>query len=1190
MLLKGSVRLALFCAVVSLPLAAQTTGGSITGTVMDAQNAVVPKATVKATNLEQNAVFTTSTDASGIFVFPQLQPAGYAVTVEKDGFRKFEQRGVVLEANTALALPPIKLEVGAVTQAVEVVAQGEQVQTSSDRGDTIVSKQLESVEVKGRTYLALLQLNPGVRTDRDFSTNTNELGNIYANGSRGNQQHLTINGVTDTDYGANGRMLATVSVDAVQELKVLTGNYTAEYGFGSGAEISVVTKSGATAFHGAGYWYFRDKGMNANTWRNNRDGVAKAYYHQNYVGYQIGGPVYIPHKFNTGKEKLFFFWSEEYQRQLFPADGNGNSIFRTQVPTALERQGDFSQSVDKNNCPITTGKTGCPSPPMILDPTTRVPYPNGQIPQSLLYGPGIKLLNLLPLPNAPGNTGYNYVYQASGVVPRHEQTLRMDFNPTEKWRLYGTWVQTPTDYVDINASPSGYGIMPNFPITSVKFNHPALMSTLNVMRILSPRMTNEASFALNYHANRINPDNPAAISNSATGINLPTLYPQFAGYIPNFGFAGTRLGTSPTLKYVGVGSNGAYAPWFGPVTILEWADNFSLVRSKHLIKAGIYYHRDRKGQMAYLESEGVYDYGDSASNPYDTHDGFANAALGVYTSFTQANHLLSGQYRFTNLEWYAQDTWRVTPRLTLDYGLRFYWIQPWFDNQMQISNFFPSLYDRSKAPLLYQPALDASNSRVAVDPRNPSVTLPNAYIGTVIPGTGPLDNGILQAGHGINQYVNKAPGIKLAPRFGVAFDLTGHQNLIFRAGGGIMYDRPEGNEIFSLLGNPPEALQTTLVNGLVKQLSPAAAITGVPTLSGVAGGALDYGGKDPTAYKFNAGIQVRLPWSMLLDTSYVGNLGRHLIYNYPLNAIPYGADYLPQNQDPTKVKLSPTATLGSNAYDAQFLRPFNGFGAIGQNVLGASSNYNSLQVTLRRRFASGLFLGMSYTWGRCMDAEGVRIDGKTRFGTYAPCSYDVGQTLVFNYVYELPKIDRLGAFNNPVTRAVFNGWQVAGTTLFRSGTPFSVGYSISGYGNAQLTGSPDFGARVKLVGDPRAGIGEDPYNRINPAAFLPPQPGSVGLESGYNYMRNPGLNNWDLTLQKSIPLGGEKVHMVLRADAFNAFNHTQFNGINSTISYASPTSTAPIPSSLFPANINGFGTVSGTAPARIMQVTAHIVF
>ncbi|MBV9085672.1 MAG: carboxypeptidase regulatory-like domain-containing protein, partial [Acidobacteriaceae bacterium] len=913
---------------IALTLPAQTTSGSITGTVVDPQGAAVPGATVIATDIDRNTTLTGKTDTAGNFVFPQALPSRYTITVKSQGFKKYEERGLVLLANSVLSVPPIKLEVGTLNQSVEVISRGEQVDTATaERGDTIVSQQLNNIQVKGRTYLGLLQLSPGVRTDRDFSTNTNELGNIYADGSRGNQQHLTVNGVTDTDYGANGRMLVTVSLEAVQEFKVLTANYQAQYGFGSGAEISVVTKSGTNNFHGMTYWYFRDKALNANTWRNNRDGVAKPYFHQNYLGYQIGGPIYIPNKFNTNKDKLFFFWSDEYQRQLFPADANGNSIFRTNMPTALERQGNFSQSVDKNGCPLTSAgpaKANCPRPPGILDPITRQPYPNGIIPAQNLYMPGIRLLNLLPLPNAPGNTGFNYVYQPSGTVPRHEQTLRLDFNPTDKWRIYGTWVNLPQDVVDINASPAGYQIMPNFPITPVSFRHPGFMSTLNATRIISPAMTNEASFAVNYHQNRIFPDNPSAISNSATGINLPTLFPQAAGYIPNFGFSGTRIGTSPTLKYVGVGSNGAYAPWSGPVTILEWVDNFSSVHNNHLVKAGIYVHRDRKDQTAFLESEGVYDFGDSASNPFDTNFGFANAAVGVYSSFTQATHLLTGHYRFSNVEFYGQDTWKITSRVTLDYGLRAYWIQPAYDQELQTSNFLPNLYNPSQTPLLYQPALTSSNVRVAVDPRNPSVTLPAAYIGTIIPNTGPLTNGIRQAGQGINKYLMDPGGIRLGPRLGVAIDLTGRHNLVFRAGGGVMYDRYQLNEIFSLIGNPPEALQTTVVNGLVNQLNPSAAIIGAPSLSGVAGGAIAYGGGIPTSYKYSAGIEAALPFSMVLDTSYVGTLGRHLLYNYPLNAIPYGADYLPQNQDPTKVRLSPTAILGSNAYDSVFLRPYHG--------------------------------------------------------------------------------------------------------------------------------------------------------------------------------------------------------------------------------------------------------------------------
>lgn len=472
--------------------------------------------------------------------------------------------------------------------------------------------------------------------------------------------------------------------------------------------------------------------------------------------------------------------------------------------------------------------------------------------------------------------------------------------------------------------------------------------------------------------------------------------------------------------------------------------------------------------------------------------------------------------------------------------------------------------------------------------------MPAAYLGTIVPGTGPLTNGILQAGQGINKYLTDPGGIKLGPRLGIAIDLTGHHNLVFRAGGGITYDRYQLNEIFALIGNPPQALQTTLVSGLVNQLNPAAAITGAPSLSGVAGGAISYPGGVPASYKYSAGIQASLPFSMVLDTSYVGTLGRRLLYNYPLNAVPYGADYLLQNQDPTKVRASPNAILGSNAYDSVFMRPYRGFGSINLESFGATSNYNALQVSLRRRFASGLFFGASYTWSKCMatgsnDGTGFRIDGRSRSALYGPCDYDVRHMLVLNYVYPLPGISRFARFNNAMTRAVFNGWQLSGTTTLRSGTPFSPSYSIAGYGNAQLTGSPDFGARLKLVGDPLTGSSDSPYNRLNPAAFLPPQPGSLGLESGINYLRNPGLDNWDLSLQKSIALR-EKLHVELRADAFNAFNHPQFNGINNTLNHASPTSTAPLPSSLLPNNINGFGTVTGTAPPRIMQLMLRVVF
>src|SRR5215510_9329787 len=292
MRVRRIVEIAFWLWLMSWPSAAQTINGSISGAVLDPQAAVVPQAKVTARNTDQTTSTSTTTDSAGNFVFAQLPPANYTLAVEAVGFKKFEQHDVILNANTSISVGKLTLQVGAVGETVEVIAQGEQLQTeTAERGSSLVGTQLENIQVNGRSYLALLQLVPGTYTDRQFDLNTNEIGNIFSNGSRGNQQSLTLNGVSNTDYGANGRMIVTVSLDSVQEIKVLTSNYEAQYGKNAGAQISVVTKAGTQSFHGSGYWYYRDKGMNANTWINNRDGIAKPLYHFNYLGYTIGGPV-----------------------------------------------------------------------------------------------------------------------------------------------------------------------------------------------------------------------------------------------------------------------------------------------------------------------------------------------------------------------------------------------------------------------------------------------------------------------------------------------------------------------------------------------------------------------------------------------------------------------------------------------------------------------------------------------------------------------------------------------------------------------------------------------------------------------------------------------------------------------------------------------------------------------------------
>ncbi len=1160
---------------------AQTISGSISGSVVDAQGAPVAGAAVAIKNADTNATVTVKTSELGVFVVPNLQAATYSIGIEQPGFKKYEQSNIVLTANTNISVGQITLEVGALQQTVEVVAQGAQLETeSAEQATSIVGTQIENTQVNGRSVLTLLTLVPGMYMDgNDFSIANNQTGNIYTNGTRGTTFNLTLNGASNIDTGSNTKMMATVSLDSVKEFRVLTSNFDAQYGKNSGGQIMVITKSGTKDFHGSGYWYFRDRGLNANSWLNNRDNVRKPYYHFNYEGYTIGGPAYIPGKFNRSKEKLFFFWSEEYQQQLIP-----EGVRRITVPTALERKGDFSQTLANNN-PATPYH-----PKDYLNGGS--PFPGDVIPASRLYAPGLALLNLYPLPNIAGQTGFNYQSQVASSEPRHEQLLRLDYNATDKWRFFGSLTHLAKDALTGSYCPSGYSLCPNFPLTPIKYDHPGYVLTLNATRTISPTMLNETIFDIAHHPVTVLPADPAALTRATTGITLPTLFPPYADWIPRVSFNGTRISNAPSFDTGG----GEWTPFQTYNSTIEWIDNFSKVFEKHVVKAGVFIHRNRKNQSAYAKTGGHYDFGDNSSDPYDTGFGFANAALGTYYSFAQANQYVIGQYRYTNAEFYLQDTWKVHRRLNLNYGVRGYYIQPYYDKGENTANFLPNLYDPKQAVRLYWPALDANGTKVGLD-RATGQTVPTYLIGQIVPGSGDFANGLRQAGKGISPYLMKSPGILLAPRVGLAWDVTGNANLVFRAGMGIYYDRYQGNQIFNTIVNPPVIIQPTLYNGFAQSIGQGATqYFGPPGLT-----AIDYNGNIPTVMNYSAGIQAKLPKAVRLDVNYVASVSRHLMEVININALPYGAYFQPQNQDPTKVKSNPTAVLGSNAYDTNFLRPYQGYGDINYEGFGATANYNSLQVKANRQFTSGLFVSSAFTWGKCLgtafgDSDQFRIDNLSRQMLYAPCNFNIPYNLTVNYVYPIPGARHWGRLNNVATRAMFDGWQISGLTIFRNGTPYSAGYSIPGYGNNQLTGSnTTYGARVYVVGSPTQGTSDSPYNRINPAAFLPPMVGSIGTESSRNYMVGPGVNNWDMAVQRQVNLMAEgRLKLNFRADAFNVFNHAQFSGVNSTVNFKAindPTVTnLPYNSSGVLTNKNGFGTINGVRSARVMQFVVRLTF
>jgi outer membrane receptor protein involved in Fe transport len=1172
--------LLLVALILAVPGFAQNISGSLSGRLIDQQGATVANATITVVEPSKNTTDTTKTSAQGDFVFPALQPGNYTVTAELTGFKKSEKTGIVLEANTKLALGDVIMEVGSITESVEVAAQATTLQTESvDRSSTINNRQMTNIQVNGRSPLDMAKLIPGVVATGNFQVGgTGGLSGVQANGSRGTSNQATINGIGNVDTGSNGGQNVSISLDSMAEFKILTGTYQAEYGRNAGAQVSMVTKSGSDQFHGSAYFYHRHDDLNANTWINNAKAQPRNLYRYNDPGFTIGGPLYIP-KILPTKDKLFFFWSEEWQNQLVP-----NTPHNVLVPTALERAGNFSKSVDSNGKPIT-----------IRDPNTQVALPGNIVPASELYAPGQALLNLFPQPNVTGQVGYNYTSQISGHTPRREDLVRVDYNLSQKLRVFGHYIGNSQPIV----YPYGSFVLGiNVPITPIDYPNPGYSWAAGATYIINPTTTNEFNMGITHNSIDI-VEQGTALTRTTSGINLPLLYPKAVqdDYIPGFNFSGTNISSSYSPVFTSLGD----APFHNYNTTIDISDNVAKIWGTHTFKAGLYMQRSRKNQSSFGNSNGQYNFGDTSANPYDTGYGFSNAATGVYQSFDQASSYINGQYRYWNIEGFIQDTWKITPRLTLDYGLRISWYQPQYDASLQASTFVLSQWNPAQAPRLYQPTL-IGGKRQAYDPTTGQV-LPAADIGYEVPNSGNPFNGVCQAAKCVNKYLQENRKPQLGPRFGFAWDVTGKQNVVVRAGAGIYYDRFQGNRVFDMVRNPPEGLDPTSLYGFAQNVNPNNVLLAPLTLY-----AADPTAKLPTTYNYQFSIQNKLPWDMMLDTAYVGSQGRHLQDNRNLNPVPYGADFLPQNQDPTLVAANSKALPGNNALSANFLRPLQGYAQINLYESAATANYNSLQVSLNKRATTGLFFGLAYTWSKALtnatsDTTFVRADNLTNAADYAPASFDRRQIFAINYVYTLPNL----LWGNRITHAVTNGWQWSGVVQASTGAPFTPTYSISGVGNQNITGNSlasttSEGGRLALVPgcNPYTNT-SNPWNRLNAACFTAPQPGSLGLESGLNFLYQPGLINFDMSLQKQFSIK-ERLHFQFRVDAFNVFNHTNFTNLNTVLNFTGSypggltVSNAPYNAAGQLVNQNGFGavttnTVGNTYGApRILQMVVRVTF
>ncbi len=1189
----------LFLLVLTIAVSAiaQTTSGSIAGNIADPNNAAISGATVKLVDAAKNFTLTATTDSEGRFVFPTVPPGTYTLNIEAKGFKKSERTGLLLVANDKMTLGDIALEVGQTSETVTVTAEATQVQAeSAERSYGVQGEIVQNIAVNGRGFVNLASIATGVVFTNNTANNEN-IQDVAANGLRRSANNLQLDGVAIVDTGNNGTMIS-VNLDAIAEFKVLTSNYQAEFGRSAGAQISAVTKGGGKDFHGSFYAFRRHDGMNANTWLNNRNStptnqINKPRLDQRDIGYTIGGPVYIPGVFNKDKDKFFFFFSQEHQKRFTPPA----APVRVTVPTALERAGDFSQTRDNAgnlfpyirdytlNLPCNaTDQSGCFKDGGVL----------GKIPANRIFTPGLNILKIYPLPNRTGTVGFNYETQEPTSDPQRQDLYRGDWNVNEKWRATGKYLynkRSPT-------FPYGSFVLgTNLPDYPARFPNNRYSVTGTVTGSINPTTVLEVTFGQSHNFIDILPGN----SNfSRAGLNLtgiPLLFPSAVQIDapPRFIFNGGRIANGPNI-----GSNNA--PFFNFNTTRDWSVSLAKIKGSHNLKFGWFWQNSFKPQSSFAAANGDYNFVDNAANPFDTQFGFANAATGVYNTFNQASDYVIGQYRYNNVEWFAQDNWKVTNRLTFDYGMRFYWIQPQFDEDGQTGNFLPDRYNRSNAPLLYRPICIGNtnpcsgNNRRAVDPRllvsgfvpSAANTLANVFIGRLVPNTGSITNGVLQAGQdGLPKGTYDNRGVHFAPRFGFGYDLFGDQSFVIRGGGGVFFDRPQGNTVFDLVQNPPTTIAPTLNFGLMQQLNQGQVLLAPPNLV-----AFDLEGKVPTTYAYNLGIQYKMPYSVVLDVSYVGTSAQHQLQRRNINAPSYGAAFQAANQDPT---LATSATPGATALPVDFLRPFPGFGNISYIEPSVSSNYHSLQISAQRRYTKGLLVGVNYTWSKVLGTQSNDLPGINGFGAphvldnrranYGPLDFDRRNNFNVNWVWDLPK-----ATDNKGLGHLLNGWQLSGIYRYLSGGPYNVFVNIPGLSGYGLTGTSQVeGARIRLVGDPGSGNSRDPYRQLNPAAFTISAVGSQGFESGRNFLNFGAVNSWDAALSKEWRVK-ERFRFEARLDAFNALNHTQFDGVFSTLNVTSLTNPTPTNLASETGNRNGFGAISSTRPPRNLQWSLRFNF